>query len=64
MTIKTDPRAGTLCTSCNALRADAKPHCENPRCAWWRCKRCRAVNDQWGHNDRVDAAGNSKTGAA
>jgi hypothetical protein len=64
MTIQTDPRAGTLCTNCNAARADARAHCENPKCSWWKCKRCAAMNDKWGHNDRINAAGHSKTGAA
>ena len=60
MTRPNDPRAGRLCTSCNGPKG-AKAHCENPRCLWWKCWRCGAVNDETGSNDRTLRDGTPRT---
>lgn len=59
-----DPRAGKLCSNCNTPRpAHPRPHCATGQCTWWRCDRCKAVNDMQGRNDIIDLAGNRKTRA-
>ena len=60
MTRPNDPRAGRLCTSCNSPK-DAEARCENPRCLWWKCRRCGAVNDETGSNDRTLRDGTPRT---
>lgn len=58
-----DPRAGKLCTNCNAKKPDdAMVHCMSPSCTWWRCRGCRAVNDPQGRNDRISPSGVKKWG--
>jgi len=60
-----DPRAGILCTACNApIPTPARPHCESPTCTWTRCARCRADNDAQGNNSVVTALGVRKDGRA
>lgn len=60
-----DPRAGLLCTACNTKRDQrARPHCQNPRCDWWRCGQCKALNDETGANDRTLRDGTRRPGAA
>ncbi len=59
-----DPRAGRMCSHCNQPKS-AKPvlHCPSGKCRWWRCDRCKAVNDPQGRNDRSDPSGRVKDGS-
>lgn len=55
---KPDPRAGKLCTACNAVRLDtSRPHCTSPTCTWWRCAKCGAHNSATGANDKTNRDG-------
>lgn len=57
MTRPSDPRAGLLCTACNAKKPDApRKHCGSPTCDWWRCP-CGADNDPSGSNSRTNRDG-------
>lgn len=56
-----DPRAGKLCSNCNAPRPAeyaVRYHCGY--CKWWECPRCHALNDPQGRNDKTSLAGQSK----